>query len=56
MKAKEFVRPFIGYVFTLTIAYLGITGKIKPIEMIALYGPVVGFYFGERAALKKPGE
>ena len=28
----------------------------SPTEIVALYGPVMGFLFGERAALKKPGK
>ena len=50
---RKLVRPFIGIVLTSVIAYLGITGKLKPIEVVALYGPIVGFYFGERSAAKK---
>ena len=52
---RKLVRPFIAICLTCVVAYLAITDKLKPVEVIALYGPMVGFYFGERTALKKPG-
>lgn len=46
------VRPSIAWGLLVLVVYLGVTGKIPPEQIIALFGPIVGFYFGERSARK----
>ena len=47
---RGLVRPSITLGLTLLIAYLAIIGKIEAKEIVALYGPVLGFWFGQRKA------
>jgi hypothetical protein len=46
--ARGLVRPFVTCGLTLLVAYLAITEKIEASEVIALYGPILGFWFGAR--------
>lgn len=49
------VRPVVTYIFTIAILVLVIKGKIEWSYVVAIYGPIVGFWFGERAMLKSQG-
>ena len=51
---RSLMRPFIATSFILGTIILYITGKIEPQSILQTTGIIVGFYFGERAALKKP--
>lgn len=53
---RKLVRPFAAVAFILTTIYLAITGKIDAKEILTITGIVVAFLFGERSALKKPGD
>ena len=53
-KVRKLVRPFIAVAFTLTTVGLFATAKIEAREIIPIFAVLVGFYFGERSALKKP--
>ncbi len=54
--SRRMVRPFIAVSFTVATIYFTQTGAIPP-EIIATATPLIlGHYFGERSALKKPGE
>ena len=50
------VRPFMGYALTIGVLYLTFTGQLSEQFIAGIYGTVLGFYFGERAALKQPNE
>lgn len=60
------VRPLITIVLTLTFSFLIIIPFIIDIEIdkwgevfisfMGVYGIILGFWFGERAALKVPGK
>ena len=52
-KIKTLVRPIIALSFVGVACYLFITGKLKPEDVLPITGIVIGFYFGERAAIKK---
>ena len=49
---RSLVRPFIAFCFIGSITILTLMGKIDPNEILQTGGIIVGFYFGERAALK----
>lgn len=53
-KIKKLVRPFIAVSFTLTTVALLITGKLEAREVLTITAVIIGFYFGERSALKNP--
>jgi len=53
---KQLIRPFIAVCFVLLTVGLAATGKIEPKEVLTITSVIVAFYFGERAALKKPGD
>jgi len=50
---KQMVRPFIAVSFVLVTLVLFVMGKIPAEAILQTTGIIVGFYFGERAALKK---
>lgn len=50
---RSLIRPFIAVATVGTLMYLFITGKIESTQLLTLAGPVIGFYFGERAAKKR---
>ena len=49
---RGWVRPCISLSLTGLVVYLGIVGDIHPDDVMKIFSIVVGFYFGERAALK----
>lgn len=51
---RSIVRPIISFCLIFTLSYLFISGGIEARELLILIGPIIGFYFGERSALKKP--
>lgn len=53
---RGLIRPFIAFCFIGIVTVLAILGKIEPAEILQTTGIIVGFYFGERAALKKPSD
>ena len=54
IKLKTLVRPLMALAFTGATIYLAVVGKIEPGELMTVTGIIVGFYFGERSALKQP--
>jgi len=52
---RKLIRPFITVSLVSTVVYLAIVGKIDPKELLGYTGIIIGYHFGERAALKKPG-
>ena len=50
------VRPVITYALTAVICYLTVKGKVSEQFLLGAYGTMLGFYFGERSALKRPGQ
>jgi hypothetical protein len=55
-KLTKYIRPVITLVWTLIMLYCIFIGKPIGEWEKALYTSILGFYFGERSALKKPGE
>lgn len=53
---RKLVRPFIAVSFVLLTVYLAIKGQIEAKDILSLTGIIAAFYFGEKSALKKPGE
>lgn len=53
-KVRKLVRPFVAVALTLTVVALFAAGKIESREILPIFAVIVGFYFGERSALKKP--
>lgn len=53
---RSLVRPFISITIVGTLMYLFISGVIEGTQLLTLAGPVIGFYFGERASGKKAAE
>jgi len=49
---RKLIRPFIAVAFVLASIYLFIAGKIDPMQILQITGIIIGFYFGERSALK----
>ena len=56
--ARPYLTALVATIFNGVLAYLVIMGKMPIGEYIAAVGPtngmIVGFWFGERAALKDP--
>jgi hypothetical protein len=54
----KLARPYLT--FNLVCAWAAITGRITVIEYVTAVSPtnsmIIGFWFGERAALKVPGK
>ena len=46
------VRPVTTYLFSIAIFYLVISGRLDWTYLVSLYGPIIGFWFGERNANK----
>lgn len=44
---SEFCQLCLALGFGGAVIYLAIIGKITPTEMIALTGPIVGYYFAK---------
>ena len=53
---RHLVRPFIAVAFVVMVGWLVYGGGIDPKDILGMLGLIIGFYFGERAALKKPGQ
>lgn len=51
---KSLMRPFIAFSFVLGTIILYLVGKIEAQSILQTTGIIIGFYFGERAALKRP--
>ncbi len=51
--ARALVRPLITYLFSFAVVYGLVSGRIAWGEFLMIYGPIVGFWFGEKSALKK---
>lgn len=58
--ARPYLTVFITTLYNVICVWALVEGELKIIEYIAAIGPtnslVLGFYFGERAALKIPGK
>lgn len=56
--ARPYLTMLVATLFNSVCAYMTLKGKLTPIEYITAVGPtnamIIGFWFGERAALK-PG-
>lgn len=50
---KSLMRPFIAFSFVFGTIVLYLIGKIEAQSILQTTGIIIGFYFGERAALKK---
>ena len=53
---KAAVRKVIALALTCTVVYLALTGQIRGDALMAVYGTVLGFYFGEAAGARMPGQ
>lgn len=53
-ETQSLMRPFITVCFVGVTAYLAFIGKIDAKDILSLTSIIVAFWFGERAALKKP--
>lgn len=40
------IKSIVTIVLTFVFAYLGVTDKVKPEMIIAIYTTIIGFYFG----------
>ena len=49
MDFKNYVRPVIAIGITGLVVYLGIKGDIDANTIIAVFGTVAGFYFGQHS-------
>lgn len=58
--ARPYLTALIATLFNGICAWAALTGKLTIIEYITAVGPtnsmIIGFWFGERAALKTPGK
>lgn len=45
---RGMVRPYVTFSLTCLIIYLAFIGHIDTSEIVALYGPILGFWFGQR--------
>ena len=48
------IRRMIAMLLTLLFSYLSIKGKIESEQVTAIYGVIIGFYFGKSTALEMP--
>ena len=51
---RGLMRPFVTVALVSTAIYLALKGKIEAEAVWAAVTFILGHYFGERAALKKP--
>ena len=49
---RAWVRPTLALGMFGLVVYLYVVSGTAPAELLTLFGSVVGFYFGERSALK----
>jgi len=45
---RGLVRPFVTTTLTILVIYMAIIGKMEPKEVLLLYGPILGFWFGSK--------
>ena len=50
---RALVRPSITYAFSAAVIYGLVIGQIAWSEFLMIFGPILGFWFGEKSALKK---
>jgi hypothetical protein len=50
---KSLMRPFIAFSFVMGTIILYLVNRIEAQSILQTTGIIIGFYFGERAALKK---
>ena len=53
-KIRKLVRPYIAVSLVTATVVLFFIGKIVAREILPIVGLIIGFYFGERSALKNP--
>ena len=53
---KSLIRPFIALSFVLATITLYLMSKIEAQSILQITAIIIGFYFGERAALKRPNQ
>lgn len=53
---RALIRPFMAVAFTVAALWLTFEGKLPPQIVATAATTIAAFYFGERAALKKPGQ
>ena len=51
---RALVRPTISLSLTTCVIVLALKGTVPWEALLGLLGPIIGFYFGEKAALKSP--
>jgi len=44
---KLYVRPVIAFAITGMVVWLGVKGEIEANTIIAIFGTIAGFYFGQ---------
>ena len=58
--ARPYLTALIATLFNGVCAWAAMTGRLSPKDYITAIGPtnamIIGFWFGERAALKHPGK
>lgn len=52
--SKISMRRLITMLLTLLFFYMSVKGKIDSEEVTAIYGVIIGFYFGKSTALDIP--
>lgn len=50
------VRPIITLTFTTVIVVMTLNGHVDAKDVLLIYATLVAFWFGERSALKIPGQ
>jgi hypothetical protein len=50
---RALVRPAITIAFTAAVVFGLVMGRIAWGEFLMIYGPIIGFWFGEKSALKR---
>jgi len=53
---RALIRPFIAVSVVGTLMGLFIVSRLEAKELLILAGPIIGFYFGERAAEKRQAQ
>lgn len=52
---RALVRPFLAVAFSLASIVLAFMGMLQPAIIATAATAIIAFYFGERGALKVPG-
>lgn len=52
--SKMSMRRLITMLLTLLFVYMSVKGKIDSEQVTAIYGVIIGFYFGKSTALDVP--